>query len=86
MPPRRGEVAKEEENGSVERLHGVKVVCLVSHPSSGSSELACAMGINSVIRIILDLRCRARASRASSSDFGHYIVGQDYTSLLAIDR
>ena len=53
MPPRRGEVAQEEENGSVERLHGVKVVCLVSHPSSGSSELACAMGINSVIRIIL---------------------------------
>ena len=53
MPPRRGEVAKEEENGSVERLHGVKVVRLVSHPSSGSSELTCALGINSVIRIIL---------------------------------
>ena len=33
--------------------HGVKVVCLVSHPSGGSSELACAMRINLVIQIIL---------------------------------
>ena len=35
------------------RPHGVKVVCLVSHPSGGSSELACAMRINLVIQIIL---------------------------------
>ncbi len=35
------------------RPHGVKVVCLVSNPSGGSSELACAMRINLVIQIIL---------------------------------
>ena len=32
--------------GIYNRPHGLKVVCLVSHPSGGSSELACAMGIN----------------------------------------
>ena len=35
------------------RPRGVKVVCLVSRPSGGSSELAGAMGINLVIQIIL---------------------------------
>ena len=33
------------------RPQGVMVVCLVSHPSGGGSELAYAMGINPVIQI-----------------------------------
>ena len=40
---RRGGEGEQRVSSEGERTYGVKVVCLVLHPSSGSSELACAM-------------------------------------------
>ena len=51
------------------------LACL-SSSSLVSSDLVCSRCL-----CMVDLRCRARGSRAGeagSSDFGHYIVGQVY--------